>query len=284
MDYMRIGELSRRTGVAPELLRAWERRYGLLEPSRSEGGFRLYSDDDLARLAAMRTHLEAGVSAAEAAALAKGEVGRGAAALPAAGNELDRLGAALDRLDDGAAQAAIDHALARLSTDAVLSDVVLPYLAELGERWQRGDVSVAHEHFASNVLRGRLLGLARGWDGGSGPRAVLAGAPGELHDLPLIALGLALRGRGWRITYLGADTPLDTAADTARELRPRLFLISATVPGRLGPLTEELARLANELSLTIAGTGANADLAEEIGARYLPGDPVSEAERLTREL
>ena len=97
---------------------------------------------------------------------------------------------------------------------AVLDGVVLPLLHELGDGWERGEISIAQEHFASNLLRGRLLGLARGWDRGSGPRAVLACPPGERHDLGLVIFGLALREHGWRITFLGADTPPETVVDT----------------------------------------------------------------------
>ncbi len=290
---MRIGELSRRTGVAPELLRAWERRYGLFDPARSDGGYRLYSDADLERLRAMQAHLASGLSAAEAAALALAErtapAGAPARKEEAGGPEwaatvAEDLRVALDRFEDAAAHAAIDRALASLTTDAVLTELVLPYLAELGARWERGQVSVAHEHFASNLLRGRLLGLARGWDRGAGPRAVLAAAPGELHDLPLIAFGLALRARGWRVTYLGADTPLATAADAVRELRPQLLAVSATVPERLAPHEHELSRIAEDTELVLAGAGTTPTLADRVGARHLPGDPVTEAERLTGAL
>ena len=290
---IRIGELSRRTGVAPELLRAWERRYGLFDPPRSDGGYRLYSDADLERLRAMQAHMASGLSAAEAAGLALAD--RAApGAQPArveqadgperAAALLEELRVALDRFDDAAAHAAIDRALASLTTDAMLTELVLPYLSELGARWERGQVSVAHEHFASNLLRGRLLGLARGWDRGAGPRAVLAAAPAELHDLALIAFGLALRGRGWRITYLGADTPLATAADALGELRPQLLAVSATVPERLAPHEHELSRIAKDTELVLAGAGATPMLAERVGARHLPGGPVTEAERLTAEL
>src|SRR6185312_14724246 len=134
--YMRIGELSRRTGVAPELLRAWERRYALLEPSRSDGGYRLYSDADLLRLRAMQSHLASGLSAAEAAALALADP---APSMPQrTGMTLADLRGALDRFDDAAAHAVVDQALASLTVDAVLTELVLPYLAELGSRWERG--------------------------------------------------------------------------------------------------------------------------------------------------
>ncbi len=281
--YMRIGELSRRTGVSPELLRAWERRYGLLEPTRSEGGYRLYSDLDLVRLRAMQANLEAGLSAAQAAALAR-EARDDTAVSEGIEAERTQLQTAIDRFDDAAAHSVVDRALTSYTTDTVMTELVLPYLAELGRRWEGGQVSVAHEHFASNLLRGRLLGLARGWDRGAGPRAVLAGAPGELHDLPLIIFGLALRERGWRITYLGGDTPLFTATDAARQLDTELLVLSTTRPEHLEPLAKELAEAARDLPLCLAGAGVRGAFAERVGARFLDGDPVSEAERVTREL
>jgi DNA-binding transcriptional MerR regulator len=277
---LRIGELSRRTDVAPELLRAWERRYGLLRPSRTDGGYRLYTEADVDRVHTMQAHLDAGVSAAEAAKLAL------EAPAPIAGQGRARvllaaMREALDKFDGAAAHAVIDDALSELTLDTVLSEIVLSYLAELGARWERGEASIAQEHFASNLLRGRLLGLARGWDRGSGRRAVLACAPGELHDLPLLAFGLALRERGWRITYLGVDTPVETIIDAARSVRPRLVVVSSSMPGRLVDASAQLGRLASTTRLGVAGPGA-AD-ARISGAVALGDDPVTEAERISRE-
>src|SRR6188508_2836822 len=155
---VRIGELSRRSGVSPELLRAWERRYGLLQPTRSAGGLRLYSSDDLARVQAMQHHLAEGLAAAEAAALARrGAQPEGEAALFPAAAQRD-LDAALSSFDEGGAHAVIDSLLAQVSLDAIIRDVVIPFLHELGDRWEGGEVSIAQEHFASSLLRGRLLG------------------------------------------------------------------------------------------------------------------------------
>jgi MerR family transcriptional regulator, light-induced transcriptional regulator len=285
--YLRIGELSRRTGVAPELLRAWERRYGLLRPARSEGGFRLYSGGDEQRVELMRRHLRGGIAAAEAARLAiegadseNGDAER--AASPELAELAARLRAALDAFDEVGAHAVFDRLLGALSLDAVLRDVVLPYLRELGARWESGEATVAQEHFASNLLRGRLLGLARGWDGGDGPRAVLACAPGELHDLPLVAFGLALRRRGWRITYLGPDTPVDTLAATAEQLTPTLVVVAASSSRRLKPLEDALAELAGTTRVAIAGAGASAAMAERTGTEHLTGDPVTAGLELSR--
>jgi MerR family transcriptional regulator, light-induced transcriptional regulator len=278
---VRIGELSRRVGVSAELLRAWERRYGLLQPERSDGGFRLYTRDDEDRVRLMQGHLQEGFAAAEAARLVlAGEAGRdGPETTPAAARE--RLRVALDGYDEAAAHAVLDGLLARFTLDTVLRDVVMPYLAELGERWERGDVSVAHEHFASGLLRGRLLGLARGWGHGIGPRVLLAGAPGEQHDLGLIAFGLAVRSRGWRVTFLGQDTPVADLAAAANELRPELVVVGAAVRDRLSAAQDELRALGGVMPLALAGRGADAGIAADVGARFLAGDPVSAAESLS---
>jgi DNA-binding transcriptional MerR regulator len=277
--HLRIGELSRRSGVSPELLRAWERRYDLLRPMRSPGGLRLYSHADLERVRAMRHHMAQGLAAREAAA-------RAAQASPSERPLFDpqaaraELGLAVQAFDEPRAQAVIDELLAIATIDALLSDVVIPYLHELGERWDLGEVSVAQEHFASNLLRGRLLGLARGWGRGTGRRALLACPSGERHDLGLIAFGLALRARGWRIDYLGSDTPAESIAEVARAIEPALLVISAITPERLQPLAAQLAELASRHQVAVAGAGAQGWTAE--GVLVLTDDPVLEAERVSR--
>jgi DNA-binding transcriptional MerR regulator/methylmalonyl-CoA mutase cobalamin-binding subunit len=274
---LRIGELSRRTGVAPELLRAWERRYALLRPARSEGGFRLYSDADERRVKLMREHLGRGLAAAEAARLAVAAGDNAEPDLDETQPELDsgsaRLRAALDAFDESGAQSALDELFGAFTVEAVLSRVILPYLVDLGERWSTGEATVAQEHFASNLIRGRLLGLGRGWDTGAGPRAILACAPGELHDLGLIAFALTLSRRGWRITYLGPDTPVESLVDTAARLSPELVVVSATSKRRLTPLHEPLKALGRKTRVAVAGSGAT-DVTE---LESLGGDPVGAA-------
>ena len=279
---LRIGELARRTGVATELLRAWERRYGLLTPERTSAGYRLYSADDVRRVRRMRGLLAAGLSAAEAARQAASEprppaeAERAEVAPAAAAAELRR---ALERLDDANAHAAFDQLLADYSNAAVLTGVVLPLLRELGSGWERGEVTVAQEHFASNLLRGRLLGLARGWDRGSGPRAVLACPPGERHDLGLVIFGLALRDLGWRITFLGADTPPETIVETMRRLEPDALVFAVADRAWLGGVTETVAGLEGAATTVwVGGAGAH----EVAGTRLLGGSPLEAAEQVAR--
>ena len=138
------GELSRRVGVTPEVLRAWERRYGILSPTRTDGGFRLYGEDDERRIRRMLQHLEQGLSAAEAARLARAEPPArldpgagtddrsGAPTAAALGEQLRR---ALDGFDDAGAHSVLDRLLGSYPLESVLRDAVLPYLHELGERW-----------------------------------------------------------------------------------------------------------------------------------------------------
>lgn len=283
--HVRIGELSRRTGVSPELLRAWEQRYGLLRPARSEGGFRLYSPQDEQRVAVMRSHLERGLSAAEAARLTLDEESIAApnAGTSALARSADELRAALDTFDENGAQAALDRMFSGFSVETVLREVVLDYLRELGDRWERGEASVAQEHFASQVLRGRLFGLARGWDRGGGPRALLACMPGEQHDLGLIVFGLGLRERGWRITFLGPDTPLDTLIDAVGTLRPAAVVLVATTTDHFQNGRDALRGIARAVPLWAAGAGATSAVAADTGARLLDVGPLVAAERVAAD-
>jgi MerR family transcriptional regulator, light-induced transcriptional regulator len=273
---LRIGELSRRVGVTPELLRAWEKRYGLLSPSRTAGGLRLYSARDEFRIGRMRELLASGLSAAEAARLAREAESAGPARVGA--EEFARgLREALDHFDETGAQLALDRMFAAVGVDAALRDVVIPYLHELGERWAVEEATVGQEHFASNVIQGRLRALARGWDQGVGPRAVLACPPGELHEIGLICFGLSLRERGWRITYLGADTPVQSIETNLSDGPPAVTVVAAVDGERFRASSAGLGRVARKTPIAIAGAGADAAIAKRLGARYLDSDPVNGA-------
>jgi MerR family transcriptional regulator, light-induced transcriptional regulator len=270
---LRIGELARRTGVSVELLRAWEKRYGLLQPARTTSGYRLYSAADEERVARMRRGLDEGLAAAEAARAALEEPVFAGTDFTEAAAELRT---ALEAYDDATAQATLDRLLLAFTFETVARDVLLPYLRELGERWARGEISVAQEHFASNVVRGRLLSIARGWDRGVGPRAVLACAPEEHHELALIMFGIALRAQGWRVTYLGADTPVESIDPGVADD----VVIAAADVERFASAARMISALAKEVDVSIAGAGASEQLAKKLGVRLLPPDPFHAAAEL----
>lgn len=279
---LRIGELARRTGVSPELLRAWELRYALLSPERSSGGFRLYSEVDEARVRRMKSLLANGHSAAEAAQRARtvSEQTAETAPVPLVAALTDRLREALDRFDGAEAHAAMDQLFASLSVDAVLDQVVLPYLRELGERWAAGTASVAQEHFASHLLRGRLLGLAREWDAGTGRSVVLACLPGEEHDLGLIVFGVLLHRHGWRVIFLGADTPFSTLDGAIRELRPAVTVLTTLTADLFAQCSDEIRKAAHHSAIAVAAPIEPAT-ADATGVHLLPRDIVLAASELS---
>ncbi len=271
---LRIGEFARRVDVSPELLRAWERRYGLLQPIRSEGGFRLYTGADAERVGQMKLALEEGLSAAEAARRALAQE------RPAEGlldDARERLLAAAYAYDEAAVQAVLDRALAGFALETVLGQLILPVLRQLGAEWERGELEVGQEHFASNLVRERLLALARLWGRGGGPLAILACAPGERHDIGLIAFGLVLRSHGWRILFLGADTPLSTLGRAIETTEPKLVVVASMDEALLGAAAAELRRLARSAPLVLSGAGASEELCARLRIDRLDGDLVAAA-------
>jgi methanogenic corrinoid protein MtbC1 len=186
----------------------------------------------------------------------------------------------LDDMDEPAAQFVLDRLLRDHTVETVLRDVVMPYLYELGTRWQSGAVSIAQEHFASHVVRGRLASLARGWGEGGGPRVLLACPPGEQHELALLVFGIVLNRHGWRVGYLGANTPMLETIQVAAQTGPTLVVLAASTPERFTAVSVALTRLADLAPLVLAGAGASPELAEGVGARVIEGDPVTAAEQL----
>ncbi|MET0957148.1 MAG: MerR family transcriptional regulator [Solirubrobacterales bacterium] len=312
---VRIGELSRRVGVRPETLRAWERRYELLNPGRSEGGYRLYSSADEARVRAMTELIAQGLSAAEAAKfardapmvarrtgvdateagrapratgvalaepLASATAGAGASASapagpPATERARRELLEALAGFDERRANAVLDAAFASFGLADVLADVLLALLVDVGDLWEAKRLSVGQEHFCSELLRGRMLAIARGWGAGDGPLALLACPPGEHHDLGLVAFGLLIHQRGWRVAFLGPDTPVDTLDSAADLLRPEAVVVSTVDGERLRESEGALRGLAGRHRLLVGGSGADEASARSLGARLLDQDPVAAA-------
>jgi MerR family transcriptional regulator, light-induced transcriptional regulator len=276
---LRIGEFARRVEVSPELLRAWESRYGLLQPIRTEGGFRLYTEDDARRVERMKRALEDGFSAAEAARRALAQERSTERALS---GERERLVSAAHAYDETTVHAILDDALAGYSLETVLRELILPVFREIGSEWERGDLEVAQEHFASNLVRERLLALSRLWGRGGGPLAILACAPGERHDIGLIAFGLALRSHGWRILFLGADTPVAALDDAVSTTDPQLVVVASTNGALLEAQSRELRRLGRSARLVLSGAGASEQLCNRLRIERLDGDLVDAADVVSR--
>ena len=285
---VRIGELARRAGIPAATLRAWERRYAVVEPRRGDSGYRLYSAADERRLLTMVSLIEQGLAPAEAAERIRADE----AAVEVAEQDADfgpvaeaaraELIAALGDFDGERADRAIGRAISTLSTEAFLSELALPVLREIGTRWAEGIADISEEHFGSSLMRGRLLGLARGWDGGAGPQIVLACAPGERHDLGVICFGLALRARGWRVSFLGADTPIEAITVCLDRVKPDALVLFAMEREGFESIQPDLKAIASGTRILLAGTGAEPDVCISCGAEALEGDPVEAARVLAR--
>ncbi len=263
-----MGAFSRRVGVSPAVLRAWEARYGLFTPRRTSGGFRLYSAADESRVRRMLAHLAEGVAPRESAALVLGAPAPDALAV-------ESLTAAWSALDGAEADRALDALLDRPEPARTVSDVVLPALGRAADAWGgRTPLATARCQLASRQLEARLLALAAGWHQNGGPLALVGCGPGEHHTLGALTFALALHGRGWRIAYLGADTPVDGLLPAARALGPALVTVAFTVarPGR------ELRPLAAEFPLAVAGPGVDSAGARAARAAWFAGAPAAAAE------
>ena len=163
---------------------------------------------------------------------------------------------ALDASDEPTAQAALDRPVSGFSLTAVLRDVVLPYLTQLRERWESGTASVALEHFASSIIRGRLAGLARSWGRGTAPAPSSPWPPGELRDLALMVFGIVLNRNGWRIDYCGNKTPVEELTRTVDTRHPDLVGASPR-PGR-ATSSPSLAAHRADAPLALAEAGCEA--------------------------
>src|SRR4051812_45865402 len=242
---MRIGELTRRPGLSTDRIRVWERRYDLLRPSRTAGGFRVYTVDDVSRLRLMQHYLSRGIPAAQAAGLVHRVQTAALDSNPGVppGDvraALRVLRDSLERFDDAPADRMLERLLGVFAPGAVLRDVVLRYLREIGERWECGAATVAQEHFASSFLEGWMLAMARGWSRHGSRRAVLACVPGEYHRLGLLVFGLALRDLGWRITYLGADPSIGAVEDAADAVAADAVVLACALPQNLIAAADDL--------------------------------------------
>src|SRR5688500_17047862 len=228
MSY-RIKRVAHLTGINPATLRAWERRYGLVAPDRTDSGYRLYTDEDVAMLSRIKALVDDGLTIGEAIS----RVRRGADPLPAdrGGPSVRearfRMLEALLSFDRRRALNAYEEVL-RLPPDRRVEEVLLPVLREVGELWQAGECGVSEEHFGSALVRGRPAGsvgdLATAC--ARGPGAVCAGVPGELREAGLMAASIRLATRGWRVVYLGTNIPVEEVRRILQLRRPAMFCTS----------------------------------------------------------
>ncbi len=235
----RIHIASEMTGVSEGLIRAWERRYGVINPKRTPSGYRAYTPADIEVLKRLKKLTEEGVSIADAVRLLprikkEAKEHLEAQELPRKVPQVEQYGrwrqevlVAAERLDQQTIEAVLDEAMASLPPVAFFEEVLVPLQREVGERWHEGRLTIAEEHLVTQAARQRVLTLLHQAPKRAKAHVLCACFPDEDHELGLMGVALKFRHAGWRVTFLGARTPPEHIGRVARALAPELIALSA---------------------------------------------------------
>jgi methanogenic corrinoid protein MtbC1 len=265
------------TGLSVDVLRVWERRYGAVDPPRSEGGSRLYSDADIARMRKLRQAVEMGYAIGQVARLPESELdtlsSKHQGAFPTSEDADDphevtihRFLAAIGGFDMVAADEEINRAATLYPPRVLIKHIVAPLLTEIGDRWAHRDFGIAHEHAATNLIRNLLSSLFRLYPPDeTSDTIVLATTAGERHEFGILLSALMAATRGWRVVYLGADLPAEEIVRTVRIVKSRVLALSI-VSSDNGRTYNELASIAQGLpkNARVWVGGAHADKYSEL--------------------
>jgi len=283
----RIRRAAELAGVTSELLRAWERRYGLVAPLRTEGGYRVYSDEDVRILRGAKRLVDGGRSIAEVAQLPRTQILEAALLLPPSPAPsrvvpssinvgggvfdltptIDEAIAAIANFDQGRLESALFRvmALGHLPSEEICEAFLLPLLRSIGDEWEAGRMSIAAEHFGSSIIRSKILRLIESDRAKAGAAAVVCACPaGEEHEGALLAFAVSASREGMRVIYLGADTPVADIIAAAVRTSANLVALSITRPLQeidARSLVVDLERWrigAPERKVVIGGRGAEA--------------------------
>lgn len=289
-----IGVVARRTGLKQDLIRAWERRYGAVEPGRTETRRRFYSDADVERLLLLRRVVSTGRGISQVAGLSNEELealieaepapppgpGQPASPFPGTGT-LDELAetylarclAAAQRLDVRDLEIQLDRASVELSRTRLIETLLVPLMQRIGDLWHQGTLRPIHEHMASSVVRSFLGGMNGMYTSdGSAPQVVVTTPARQHHELGALLAAATAAGEGWQVTYLGPELPPEEIAAAALQKGARAVALSITYPPDDPLLVDELRRLRRLLdsrtTLIVGGRSSQAytQVLQEIGA------------------
>lgn len=264
---------ARATGVSESRLRTWERRYGIPHPGRSGSGRRLYSDDDLEVIRRMAAFVEAGVSAAEAAAAARAD--EAPLSRTTTGQESAAVKAFVEaglRYDEFELTRLISTGAAELGWGAALDQLILPALRKIGDCWRSDELISANEHFVTEVVRREIAAAIAALPASppETPGVLLACVQDERHDLGLLALALLLREQGLRVFYLGADVPQEDVLTAATATGAAAICLSATLASNLPSLSRAARHVVGSrtsLPLFAGGPALREDGEQPLGIR-----------------
>jgi methanogenic corrinoid protein MtbC1 len=233
------------TGIKPDVLRAWERRYGLPMPQRSAGGHRLYSQRDIATIKWLIARQKEGLSISNAVEDWK-EI-EGAGRDPLSDHQILESAplmrftpdSTLDMLrnrwrvecrsfNESTAEQILNEAFSLYPIEMVVSQIIQRNLRDLGELWFNGDATVQQEHFTSALAMRRLETLIAATPPPTRKQTILLACPsGEWHTFSLVVLYLFLRRKGYNVIFLGANVPTDHLSDTVEKIHPSLVILAS---------------------------------------------------------
>ena len=254
-DVYPLRTVAGRTGLTPDVIRAWERRYGVVRPLRGPRGARLYNADDIYLLTLLGRIVASGRAIGDVArmsrrdleALARHQEDRSRPTAGDAGAVITEALAALETFDGERVARCLGDALVALGPRGFVLRVAVPLVMEVGERWSRGQLSVADEHLLSATLRSLLVGLVQARGGARGPALLLATVTGERHEIGLLLAALLAVDTGMRLIYLGTDLPAREIVAAANRSKPAVVGISTVSSDNRQRAVAELRCLADEL-------------------------------------
>jgi DNA-binding transcriptional MerR regulator len=269
MNTHRIQRVSKLTGLSKDVIRVWERRFGLIKPTRGANRYRNYSDEDVVLLRYLKEQVDAGGSIGELARLGREElltrVQASAPRVSVIDNRFSRLLrellSALDPLDRVTFEKRLNGAVAVVPFEEALHGILLPLQEQVGQLWHDGHVNVAIEHYVTKQIQQKIFSAMNQLPVAEfGPKIVVACPPEEEHDIAASAVAYRCRVRGCRVYYLGANVPISSLTNLCSRIEPDLTIISVPLAMTEAKATELVHALAHEVSpvsnLSVGGRGA----------------------------
>jgi methylmalonyl-CoA mutase cobalamin-binding subunit len=268
MNTHRIHRVAKLTGLSKDVIRVWERRYGLVKPSRSSNRYREYSDEEVALLRFVKAQMEQGATIGSLAAEGHDSlVARIRVTTPVSAEEqkphdrlLDDLIGSLDPLDKAGFERRLNGAVAVIPFDEAVQRILLPLQRRIGELWHQGRLDTAVEHYVTKIIQQKLFSVMNQLPVNEfGPRVLIACPEGETHEIGAQAVAYIAATKGCHVYYLGSDLPSSDLATFCEKIKPDLVLLSLTeIKAEAAALQQikELEKLATRWPVGVGGQGA----------------------------
>ena len=268
MNTHRIHRVAKLTSLSKDVIRVWERRYGLVKPSRSSNRYREYSDEEVALLRFVKAQMEQGATIGSLAAEGHDSlIARMRVATPVSAEEqkphdrlLDDLIGSLDPLDKAGFERRLNGAVAVIPFDEAVQRILLPLQRRIGELWHQGRLDTAVEHYVTKMIQQKLFSVMNQLPVNEfGPRVLIACPEGESHEIGAQAVAYIAATKGCHVYYLGSDLPSSDLATFCEKIKPDLVLLSLTeIKAEAAALQQikELEKLATSWSVGVGGQGA----------------------------